>query len=99
MKIYYNSLFASKNTKHPKQQFKNMEKINLEINSKFLDSVKKWSVEIWMKDEKYGYWHDCCFDPDREKAEKECKELAKEHIDFIRELKKPAETREEVLVY
>lgn len=70
----------------------------IRIESKFLDSIGKWCVAVYLGSE-YDGWFDNCFDKNRDRAEKRVLELAKKHIDFVRELKKSAEVRDSVLVY
>jgi hypothetical protein len=44
-------------------------------------------------------WSECCFDKKREKAKKNVMKLVKKYIDFVREMKKSAELRDEILEY
>lgn len=74
-----------------------MEDIKVEIESKFWPSIGMWIVSARLPD--FEYWGESCSDKDRAKAEEKVMNLAKNHIDFVREYKKSAEVRTEFIKY
>jgi len=74
-----------------------MENIKLLIESKYWEKEGKWCVAVTLPE--FEYWSENAWDKSREKAEKRVMEVVKKHIDWVRELKKSAEKREEVLTY
>jgi len=75
-----------------------MENIKIRIESKFWNENDKWCVAAYLPME-YNGWFDSCWDQSREKAETQVMRLIKKHIDFVREMKRPAEVREEVFAF
>ncbi len=71
----------------------------IKIESKFWQEVGKWCVAVYLLDPIYDCWFDSAWSKNRDKADKRALELAKQHIDFVREKMKVTEVREEVLVY
>ena len=76
-----------------------MENIKIRIESKFWEEVGKYCVAVYLLDPEYESWFDSMWDKNRDKAEEEAIKLAKKHIDFVREMKKNAEVKEEILNY
>jgi hypothetical protein len=75
-----------------------MENINIKVEAKFWNEIGKWCVAVFLPVE-YDCWSESCWDKKREKAQEKVMKLVKKHLDFIREFKKLAETREEILIY
>jgi len=76
-----------------------MENIKIRVESKFWEKVGKWCVAVYLPHEEYECWSDSCWDKSRDKAEEKVMGVVKDHIDFVREMKRSAEKREEILNY
>ena len=74
-----------------------MENIKMEVSSKYWQETGEWCVAVTLPE--MDYWSENAWDKSRERAEKRVMEVVKRHIDWVREFKKSAEVREEVLTY
>lgn len=75
------------------------ENIKLKISQKFWNENGKWCVAVQLPCEYWECWSESCWDKNREKAYEQVMKLVKKHIDWVREFKKSAEQREEILTY